>query len=95
MKKGTKIFIIVFILEIALLIFGSFSMRETCNYPTPCSVPTFFNPLGIQLGVCIQVLAQAPCNIGLVYQAIWLIIFTSIAYIIYFIKSKKSKQNGK
>ena len=92
MKKGNKIFILVFLIEIALLLMGRFFIRRICNYPTPCSVPTFLNPLGNQLTICIQMIAQAPCNLGIIYQTIWLIIFTAIAYIIYLIIKKFRKK---
>lgn len=89
MRKGTKIFIFSLILEIVLLLIGILFRKGTCTYSTPCSVPSFFNPLGIQLGGCVQIIVQAPCNLGLIYQVIWLIIFTAIAYIIYLIKNKR------
>ena len=87
MKKGNKIFVLIFLIEIVLFLV-SFSSK-TCYYSNPCSVPTFLNPLGIQFGVCIEVLEPAQCNIGFNYLIIWLIIFTFITYLIYKVKTKK------
>lgn len=83
MKKGTKIFIPILFIEIALSLIVSLFMKGICNYSTPCSVPSFFNPLGIQFGACIQVIVSAPCNLSLIYSLNWLIIFTVLAYLIY------------
>jgi len=92
MKKGTKIFILILLIEIALSLIVSLFMKGTCNYSTPCSVPSFFNPLGIQFGMCIQVLASAPCNLSLIYLLSWSIIFTGLAYLIYLWINKRRKK---
>ena len=89
MRKGNKIFIFIFIIEIILFLIGILFTKGTCNYSTLCSIPTFFNPLGIQFSMCIQVLAQSPCNLGSIYLTTWIIIFTIVAYVIYWIKSRK------
>ena len=62
-----------------------------CPYSTPCSVPKFFNPLGIKIGGCVQVITPPyNCNLNLIYSLEWLTIFTIITYLIYLLKQKNN-----
>jgi len=87
MKKETKAFLILIFIELVILLaIALFSGK--CFYPNPCSVPTFFNPLGVH-DQCIQVLTLPTlCNLRWIYFIEWLITITFVVYLIYFIKSK-------
>ena len=83
MKKTTKIFILILLVEITLLL-NVVAFSGECSYPTPCSVPTFFNPLGYHSGLCVQVITPPmQCNLGMIYLLEWAIILTSLGFMIY------------
>lgn len=92
MRKGKKIFILIIILEIiSFLVIVLFSGKN-CFYPTPCSVPNFFHPLGNNYDICIQMLtAPMQCNLSLIYLLDWLILLTIFVFIGYLFKNRKKR----
>lgn len=93
MKKVDKIFVGLIIIEVIFLsIIGIF--WNTVYWPTPCTTPDFFHPFGREMApgtVCILVVA--PTLNPLIYWIWYLLILTTITYLIYLAVNKLKKFN--
>ena len=89
LKKTSKVFIILIILEIIFVILLSFFK---VGWPSPCVTPNFFHPFGTEMAPgtgCIQVITPAPTSLFYLMQ--YLLILTIIIFLIYLGINKLNK----
>ena len=92
MKKKVKIFLLLILIEIISLLLVALLSGNNCSYPTPCDVPTFFNPFGQYEGICIQMITiPMQCNLSLIYLFEYVIILTALIFFIMHIICYKKK----